>query len=227
MTTESNNGQNIGEDVNVETPIDDFVIVEEAEPVVESDERKVDDHRLKDGSKAKKLLVASGIMDFVTAAIYLAISTVIIVFGINMINFQPSEDAEGAEVLGEVIGGFFVILVGIIFVFFGALSLVFFIASVICGGTTLGLIKKPIDKVARRVRGYKVAAVFGIIFTVALIIVGIIAAVGGAPVMIVFFLILAGITLATSIVNIRMVSEVQREWKKEFERRQDAGEYYI
>ena len=107
---------------------------------------------LSDDSKAKKMLKVSAIMDFVTAALYLAVSVTIIVIGITMINFKPSEGAEGAEVLGEVIGGFFVILMGIIFVFFGALSLIFFIVSVSYGGSTLGLLKKPVDVIARRVR---------------------------------------------------------------------------
>ena len=181
---------------------------------------------LSDDSKAKKMLKMSAIMDFVTAALYLAVSVTIIVIGITMINFKPSEGAEGAEVLGEVIGGFFVILMGIIFVFFGALSLIFFIVSVSYGGSTLGLLKKPVDVIARRVRSIKVGAIFGFIFTVALVVAGIISAIG-APAAIALFLALAAVTLASSIVNLKMVQAVEEEWRIELERRQEAGEYYI
>ena len=181
---------------------------------------------LSDDSKAKKLLKTSAIMDFVTSAVYLAVSLTIIILGTSMINFKPSEGAEGAEVLGEVIGGFFVILMGIIFVFFGALSLIFFIVSVSYGGTTLGLLKKPVDVIARRVRSIKVGAILGFIFTAALVIAGIVAAFG-APAAIALFFGLAAITVASSIVNIKMVDAVQLEWKAELERRQEAGEYYI
>lgn len=181
---------------------------------------------LENNSKAKKMLKTSAIMDFVTAAVYLAVSIAIIVIGATMMNFKPSEDAEGAEVLGEVIGGFFVILIGIIFVFFGALSLILFIVSVAYGGTTLGLLKKPVDVVARRVRAIKVGAIFGFIFAAALIVAGIAAAIG-APAAIALFLALAAITIASSIVNLKMVNAVEEEWRIELERRQEAGEYNI
>ena len=173
---------------------------------------------LADDSKAKKMLKASAIMDFVTAAIYLAVSIAIIVIGATM--------SEGAEVLGEVIGGIFIILIGLIFVFIGAISLILFIVAVSYGGTTLGLLNKPIDAIARKVRSQKVGAIFGFIFTAILVVVGIVSAVQ-APLSIIFFVLLAGVTMASSIVNIKMVDAVQQEWSKELERRQERGEYPI
>ena len=181
---------------------------------------------LADDSKAKKMLKASAIMDFVTAAIYLAVSIAIIVIGATMVNFKPSEGSEGAEVLGEVIGGIFIILIGLIFVFIGAISLILFIVAVSYGGTTLGLLNKPIDAIARKVRSQKVGAIFGFIFTAILVVVGIVSAVQ-APLSIIFFVLLAGVTMASSIVNIKMVDAVQQEWSKELERRQERGEYPI
>ena len=180
---------------------------------------------LEDNSKAKKMLKVSAIMDFVTAAVYLAVSTAIIVIGANMINFKP-EGEEAAEVLGSAIAGIFVILIGIIFVFIGALSLIFFIVSVAYGGTTISLLKKPVDVVARRVRPIKAGAIMGFIFSAALIIGGIIAAIG-APASIALFALLAGVTIATSVVNIKMVGEIELEWKAELERRQENGEYSV
>ena len=44
---------------------------------------------LSDDSKAKKMLKTSAIMDFVTAAVYLAVSVAIIVIGATMMNFKP------------------------------------------------------------------------------------------------------------------------------------------
>ena len=180
---------------------------------------------LEDNSNAKKMLKVSAIMDFVTAAVYLAVSITIIVIGATMINFKP-EGEEAAEVLGSAIAGIFVILIGIIFVFIGAISLIFFIVSVSYGGTTLGLLKKPVDVIARRVRAIKVGAILGFIFSAALVIAGIISAIG-APAAIALFLVLAAVTIATSVVNVKMCDAVQLEWKKELERRQEAGEYYI
>ena len=180
---------------------------------------------LSDDSKAKKMLKTSAIMDFVTAAVYLAVSVAIIVIGATMMNFKP-EGEEAAEVLGSAIAGIFVILVGIIFVFFGALSLILFIVSVAYGGTTLGLLKKPVDVIARRVRAIKVGAILGFIFAAALIIAGVAAAIG-APAAIALFLALAAITIASSIVNLKMVNAVEEEWRLELERRQEAGEYNI
>ena len=180
---------------------------------------------LEDNSNAKKMLKISAIMDFVTAAVYLAVSITIIVIGATMINFKP-EGEEAAEVLGSAIAGIFVILIGIIFVFIGAISLIFFIVSVSYGGTTLSLLKKPVDVIARRVRAIKVGAILGFIFSAALVIAGIISAIG-APAAIALFLVLAAVTIATSVVNVKMCDAVQLEWKKELERRQEAGEYYI
>ena len=136
------------------------------------------------------------------------------------------EGEEAAEVLGSAIAGIFIILVGIIFVFFGALSLIFFIVYVSYGGTMLGLAKKPIDKIARRVRSIKVGAIFGFIFAAALVIAGIVAAVS-APASIALFLPLAIMTVASSIVNIKMCEAVEHEWSVEAERRREAGEYLI
>ena len=180
---------------------------------------------LEDNSNAKKMLKVSAIMDFVTAAVYLAVSITIIVIGATMINFKP-EGEEAAEVLGSAIAGIFVILIGIIFVFIGAISLIFFIVSVSYGGTTLSLLKKPVDVIARRVRAIKVGAILGFIFSAALVIAGIISAIG-APAAIALFLVLAAVTIATSVVNVKMCDAVQLEWKKELERKQEAGEYYI
>lgn len=180
---------------------------------------------LADDSKAKKMLKVSAIMDFVTAALYLAVSLTIIIIGAKMMNFKPEGD-EAAEVLGSAIAGIFVILVGIIFVFIGALSLIFFIVSVSYGGTTLSLLKKPVDVVARKVRPIKVGAILGFIFSAALVIAGIISAFG-SPAAVGLFFPLAAITIATSIVNIKMTDAVQLEWKAELERRQENGEYLI
>lgn len=188
-------------------------------------EENINTPKLSDDSQAKKLLKISAIMDFVTAAIYLAVSTAIIVIGANMMNFKPEGD-EAAEVLGSAIAGIFIILIGILFVFFGALSIILFIVSVAYGGTTLSLINKPIDKIARKVRAQKVGAIFGFIFAAALIIAGIISAIG-APAAIALFLVLAAFTIATSVVTIKMCKEVETEWSKELERRQEAGEYTI
>lgn len=188
-------------------------------------EENINTPKLADDSKAKKMMKISAIMDFVTAAVYLAVSTTIIVIGANMMNFTP-EGEEGAEVLGSAIGGIFVILIGIIFVFYGALSLIFFIVSVSYGGTTLALLKKPIDVVARRVRAIKVGAILGFIFSAALVVAGVVSAIG-SPVSIVLFFVLAGMTIATSVVNIKMVGAVNEEWAKERERREEAGEYPV
>lgn len=180
---------------------------------------------LDDNSKAKKMLKVSAIMDVVTAAIYLAVSVTIIVLGATMMNFKP-EGEEAAEVLGSAIAGIFVILVGIIFVFFGAVSLVFFIVSVSYGGTTLSLLKKPVDVVAKKVRPIKVGAILGFIFSVALLIAGIVAAFG-APASIALFAALAIMTFVASLINMKMVQSVEAEWAKEAERRREAGEYLI
>ena len=180
---------------------------------------------LEDNSKAKKMMRIAAIMDFVTAAIYLAVSITIIVIGATMMNFEP-EGEEAAEVLGSAIAGIFVILIGIIFVFIGAISLVFFVVSVSYGGATLGLINKPVDVIARKIRAQKVGAILGFIFSAALVIAGIISAIG-SPASIALFLVLAAATIATSVINIKMVDEVQLEWKKELERRQENGEYNI
>lgn len=180
---------------------------------------------LEDNSNAKKMLKVSAIMDFVTAAVYLAVSVAIIVIGANMMNFKAEGD-EAAEVLGSAIAGIFIILIGIIFVFFGALSIILTIVSVAYGGTTIGLLKKPVDVIARRVRAIKVGAIFGFIFAAALAVAGIVAAIG-APASIALFALLAAITIATSVVNIKMCDAVQLEWKRELERRQEAGEYPV
>jgi|GEM_PF-3829531 len=190
------------------------------------DESTVKDVYLSDDSKTKKMLKVSAIMDFVTAALYLAVSATIIFFGVRMMNFKPADDAEAAEAFGAAISGIFVILIGAIFILFGALSLIFFIVSIAYGGTTLSLANKPIDKIARRVRSIKVGAIFGFIFAAALAVGGIISAVS-APASIVLFFALAAMTIATSVVNLKMVSAVELEWKAELERRQEAGEYYI
>ncbi|MBQ9276862.1 MAG: hypothetical protein IJ226_04650, partial [Clostridia bacterium] len=164
------------------------------------------------------MLKTSAIMDFVSAAVYLVISVVIIYFGITMFNFDPNQTgAEGAEVMGAVIGGVFVILLGIIFVIIGVASLIFFIAAVAYGGSTLSATKLPIDKLAKRMRAVKVGYVFGYIFSVGFIIAAIVSAVGGSYATIAFFLVLAGVTLATSIINMKTCREVDIEWKKELE----------
>ena len=183
---------------------------------------------LSDDSHAKKMLKTSAIMDFVSAAVYLVISVVIIYFGITMFNFDPNQSgSEGAEVMGAVIGGVFIILFGIIFVIIGVASLIFFIGAVAYGGSTLSAMKLPVDKLAKRMRAVKVGYVFGYIFTVGFVIAAIASAIGGSYATIALFLVLAGVTLATSIINMKTCKEVDIEWKKELEKKQANGEYYI
>ncbi|MBR4800649.1 MAG: hypothetical protein IK048_03145 [Clostridia bacterium] len=188
---------------------------------------------LADDSKAKKMLKASAVMDFITAAIYLALSILLIILGVGMLNtdVNSGEDASSA---GEAIGGAFaavfgkmilIILAGMFFVI-AAVGIIVTIVSVAYGGKSVSLLKMPIDVIARKVRAIKVGAIFGVIFFVALIIVGIIAAIG-SPASIALFLGLGVVILATSIVNFKMVKEVELAWKAELERRQEAGEYYI
>lgn len=183
---------------------------------------------LPDDSHAKKMLKTSAIMDFVSAAAYLVVSVVVIYFGITMFNFDPNQTGtEGAEVMGAVIGGIFIILFGIIFIIIGAASLIFFIAAVAYGGSTLSARKLPIDKLAKRMRAVKVGYVLGYIFSVGFIIAAIVSVVGGSYVTIALFLVLAGLTIATSVVNMKTCREVDIEWKKELEAKQANGEYYI
>lgn len=188
---------------------------------------------LADDSKAKKMLKVAAIMDFVTAVIYLALSIVLIVLGINLLNSNLNA-AENAESAGEAAAGavasVFVAMIlavlAILFFIIAAAGIIVFIVSLAYGGTTIGLLKKPVDVVARKVRAIKVGAIFGILFFVALMIIGIIAAIG-SPASIALFLALGAIILATSIVNIKMTDAAQLEWKAELERRQKNGEYLI